>query len=62
VYTIIGSEIIKFDDNGAINRVDIVADSENDIPKPEANWSPGSTVFITETHTMKMLNNKGAWE
>jgi hypothetical protein len=62
MYTIINSEFIKWDEEIQKFRVDIVVDSESDIPEPKDKWYVGSTVFITETHTIRILNNKGAWE
>jgi len=62
MYTIINSKFIRFDGDKSIHRVEIVADTEADIPEVQGNWSAGSIVFITAAHEIKVLNNKKEWE
>lgn len=61
MYTIIKREFIGYNGNSSVWRVDIVVDTEADIPDPEPHWSTGSMALIAETQDIKILSNKGAW-
>ena len=65
MYTILNSKFIKFEGNKSIQRVEIVCDTESDLPTPEEIDSEGFTVgslaMITDTHEIKILNHAGEW-
>ena len=65
MYTILNSKFIKSEDNKSIQRVEIVCDTEADLPTPEEINSEGFTVgslaMITDTHEIKILNHAGEW-
>lgn len=65
MYTILNSKFIKFEGSKSIQRVEIVCDTEADLPKPEEIDSEGFTVgslaMITDTHEIKILNHAGEW-
>ena len=63
MYTILNSKFIKFEGSKSIQRVEIVCDTEADLPTPEEIDSEGFTVgslaMITDTHEIKILNHAG---
>ena len=65
MYTILSSKFIKFEGSKSIQRVEIVCDTEADLPTPEEINSEGFTVgslaMITDTHEIKILNHAGEW-
>ena len=61
MYKIINSEFMGFDDTLTMQRVDIIVDTENDIPEPEAHWSVGSMALIADTMIIRVLNNAREW-
>ena len=65
MYTILNSKFIKFEGSKSIQRVEIVCDTEADLPTPEEIDSEGFTVgslaMITDTHEIKILNHAGEW-
>ena len=65
MYTILSSKFIKFEGSKSIQRVEIVCDTEADLPTPEEIDSEGFTVgslaMITDTHEIKILNHAGEW-
>lgn len=65
MYTILSSKFIKFEGSKSIQRVEIVCDTEADLPTPEEIDSEGFTVgslaWIADARTFKLLNNKGEW-
>ena len=65
MYTILNSKFIKFEGSKSIQRVEIVCDTETDLPTPEEIDSEGFTVgslaMITDTHEIKILNHAGEW-
>ena len=65
MYTILNSKVIKFEGSKSIQRVEIVCDTEADLPTPEEIDSEGFTVgslaMITDTHEIKILNHAGEW-
>ena len=65
MYTILSRKFIKFEGNKSIQRVEIVCDTEADLPTPEEIDSEGFTVgslaMITDTHEIKILNHAGEW-
>lgn len=65
MYTILNSKFIKFEGSKSIQRVEIVCDTEADLPTPEEIDSEGFTVgslaWIADARTFKLLNNKGEW-
>ncbi len=65
MYTILNSKFIKFEGSKSIQRVEIVCDTEADLPTPEEINSEGFTVgslaMITDTHEIKILNHAGEW-
>lgn len=65
MYTILNSKFIKFEGSKSIQRVEIVCDTEADLPTPEEIGSEGFTVgslaMITDTHEIKILNHAGEW-
>lgn len=42
-------------------RVDIVCDTETDLPEPNEKWTMGSTAWIIDTAKMMVLNSEGVW-
>ena len=65
MYTILSRKFIKFEGSKSIQRVEIVCDTEADLPTPEEINSEGFTVgslaMITDTHEIKILNHAGEW-
>ena len=65
MYTILNRKFIKFEGSKSIQRVEIVCDTEADLPTPEEINSEGFTVgslaMITDTHEIKILNHAGEW-
>ena len=65
MYTILNRKFIKFEGSKSIQRVEIVCDTEADLPTPEEIASEGFTVgslaMITDTHEIKILNHAGEW-
>lgn len=65
MYTILNSKFIKFEGSKSIQRVEIVCDTEADLPTPEEidseGFAVGSLVWIADARTFKLLNNKGEW-
>lgn len=65
MYTILNSKFIKFEGSKSVQRVEIVCDTEADLPTPEEIDSEGFTVgslaMITDTHEIKILNHAGEW-
>ena len=65
MYTILNRKFIKFEGSKSIQRVEIVCDTEADLPAPEEINSEGFTVgslaMITDTHEIKILNHAGEW-
>ena len=66
MYTIISSKVIKTDKGIELTRrVEIVCDTEAELPTPEEIDSEGFTVgslaMITDTHEIKILNHAGEW-
>lgn len=65
MYTILSRKFIKFEGSKSIQRVEIVCDTEADLPTPEEIDSEGFTVgslaMITDTHEIKILNHAGEW-
>ena len=65
MYTILSSKFIKFEGSKSIQRVEIVCDTEADLPTPEEiaseGFTVGSLVWIADVRTFKLLNNKGEW-
>ncbi len=42
-------------------RVDIVCDTETDLPQPHEKWTMGSTAWIIDMAKLKVLNSEGVW-
>lgn len=65
MYTILNSKFIKFEGSKSIQRVEIVCDTEADLPTPEdidsEGFTVGSLAMITDTHEIKILNHAGEW-
>ena len=65
MYTILNSKFIKFEGSKSMQRVEIVCDTEAELPTPEEIDSEGFTVgslaMITDTHEIKILNHAGEW-
>lgn len=61
MYTIINSEFMGFQGDLSIQRVDLIVDTESDIPQPKPHWSVGSMVLIADSQGIKILNNKREW-
>ena len=65
MYTILNSKFIKFEGSKSIQRVEIVCDTEADMPTPEEidreGFTVGSLAMITDTHEIKILNHAGEW-
>ena len=65
MYTILNRKFIKFEGSKSIQRVEIVCDTEAELPTPEEIDSEGFTVgslaMITDTHEIKILNHAGEW-
>lgn len=41
--------------------VEILVDTEADLPTPETEWASGSFALIANTKKIKVLNNAGEW-
>jgi hypothetical protein len=52
---------MEFNQDSALFRVDVVVDTESDIPSPQDNWSAGSMVLIADSKDIKVLNNQREW-
>lgn len=66
MHTILSSTVVSCDKGVKITRrVEIVCDTEADLPTPEEIDSEGFTVgsisMITDTHEIKILNHAGEW-
>ena len=65
MYTILNSKFIKFEGSKSIQRVEIVCDTEADLPTPEEIDSEGFTVgslaWTVETGSIYGLNSAGDW-
>lgn len=62
MYTIIDGSSAVTSDGDQKKIVTISVSTASDIPEPEENWGCGSMCIITSTHSVKMLNDEGAWE
>ena len=51
-----------FRDGKSMFIVHLIADTVDDIPEPQENWLPGSTVQVAEPHGYRVLNHEGAWK
>lgn len=40
----------------------LLADTEEDIPEPQEDWMPGSTVQIADPHGYRVLNHEREWK
>lgn len=64
MYTTIRSDYIKLKIGLATKktlRVDIVCDTEADLPEPKPEWTQGSTAWIVNDSKLKVLNGAGEW-
>ena len=65
MYTEIGSSFIKFEGNKSVQSVEIICDTEADLPTVEdianGKYATGSVVWIADARTFKVLNSKGEW-
>lgn len=64
MYTIIKKDYIKIQVGLASEktlRVDVVCDTEADLPDAQPKWAQGSTAWIIDTATLKVLNGAGEW-
>lgn len=64
MYTTIRTDYIGIKTGLAVEktlRVDIVCDSEADLPEAQPNWSQGSTAWIINEAKLKVLNSTGEW-
>ena len=65
MYTILNRKFIKFEGSKSIQRVEIVCDTEADLPTPaqidSEGFTVGSLAMITDTHEIKILNHAGEW-
>ena len=61
MYTILDKEHIASKDEVSYDRVHIQVDTETDIPEPDASWVVGSSCFIAEDHSFKVLNSAKEW-
>lgn len=41
--------------------IEMMCDSESDIPEPEPEWAAGSIAYSIETGTFYLLNSSGKW-
>lgn len=41
--------------------IEILVDTEADLPTPETEWASGSFALIANTKKIKVLNNAGEW-
>ena len=41
--------------------IEILVDTEADLPTPETDWAAGSFALIADTKKIKVLNNAGEW-
>lgn len=65
MYTVISSNFIKFEGNKSVHRVEIICDTEQDLPTAAeiaaGRYAVGSMAIIADTHEIKILNHAGEW-
>jgi hypothetical protein len=61
MYTIMEEQCSRIIEGTPIFRVTILVDTEDDLPEPETNWTPGSMALIAEDHTFRVMNNEREW-
>lgn len=65
MYTVINKSFVRYENNSTINRVEIICDTEADLPTAEdianGKYATGSVVWIADARTFKVLNSKGEW-
>lgn len=55
-------EVKEFRDGRSMFVVHLIADTAADIPEPQENWLPGSTVQIADPHGYRVLDHEGVWK
>ena len=65
MYTVISSKFVKIESNKSVQRVEIICDTEADLPTAAeiaaGKYATGSVVWIADARTFKVLNSKGEW-
>lgn len=60
-FTIKEEKIIGFENGIFMKVVDIMSDTESDIPEPQSEWAVGSIAYAIDTGTFYVLNSSGKW-
>jgi len=45
----------------SVKLVEIMCDTESDVPEPLPDWEIGSSCFIVDTQEVRFLNSQGVW-
>lgn len=65
MYTVINKSFVRYENNSTINRVEIICDTESDLPTAAeiaaGKYAVGSMAMIADTHEIKILNHAGEW-
>lgn len=65
MYTVINKSFARYENNSTIHRVEIICDTEQDLPTAEdianGKYAVGSMAMIADTHEIKILNHAGEW-
>lgn len=65
MYTVINKSFVRYENNSTIHRVEIICDTEADLPTAEdianGKYAVGSMAMIADTHEIKILNHAGEW-
>lgn len=65
MYTVIRSHFVKIANHELIQRVEIICDTEEELPTVENidnnKYDVGSLALIANTHEIKILNHQGEW-
>ena len=60
-FTIIEEIFVGIENGISMKRVEIMCDSDKDIPEPETEWATGSCAYSIETGTFYLLKSSGKW-
>lgn len=60
-FTIIEEKLIGFENGISMKVVEIMSDTESDIPEPQPEWAVGSIAYAIDTGNFCILNSSGEW-
>lgn len=60
-FEITSKRFVNYEGNKAVYRVEIFADTADDVPEPQDVWAVGSMCIIGETHEYRWLNSERKW-